>query len=124
MINLSPTGIITKFYKRINFAPPSNLCSLVWCTLAWMALGIGIGVFVGTAPLGWLYMFWGVQHWSIVPGILSLAMMSATGIVAAVVWADDKSFSIPGTDIICTVYKGFKERYCPLVSYVNPPRKS
>ncbi len=122
MITLKEGGQLTKFYDRYHVDRPTNLCQLFWYTLGVSAVLTALGVAAGFYLMGFVMMFIsGPLHPST---ILFIMVTGGAAIIGAMIYHDRHGIPNPigvlrpqWRENISTAYDGFKEKFCPLVTY-------
>ena len=120
MIILKRDGQFGRFYKRYDIDLPTNLCQLFWRTF-FVSLGfVFLGVFIGLYFMGAVMIFINSNHPSAV--IFAIASIAATVIYVCHKWDSWRSYRIKRPPSqwrqnVGEAYKGFKEKFCPLVRF-------
>jgi len=126
MITLKETGTFAEFFDRYDIARPTNTCQLFWKTFLLSTVIGAMGLIVGFYLLGGLLLFL-PYYWH--PLSIFFLMMSTCAIILGSVYLIDRGINEGKFDKLIgrertqweknigEAYKGFKEKYCPIVSY-------
>lgn len=126
MITLKETGTFAEFFDRYNINRPTNTCQLFWKTLLLSAVITAAGFLAGLYILGGIMLFWSGQFH---PAEAWFLIMTASTIILGSLYLVDKAINEGKFDKLVArtqtqweknfaeAYKGFKEKYCPLISF-------
>jgi hypothetical protein len=121
MITLKESGTIAEFFDRYDITRPSNICEVFYKTF-WLSSGLFMaGTVVGLYALGLVLLFL-PDYWHPL-AMFSLMLTAVGGILGAAYYADEWRHGRPyrppteWEKNLSEAYKGFKEKYCPLITY-------
>lgn len=117
MIVLSNSGQIYRYLNRYRMETPTDLCQLTWKLALSIILLIALGVLCGAYIIGWFAIFLLSSHWTVV---LTVAV-TVFGVFMIAIFGGGYIFSREPVEELCALiteqYRGFKEKYCPLVTF-------
>jgi hypothetical protein len=121
MITLKENGTIAEFFDRYDITRPSNICEVFYKTF-WLSSGLFMaGTVVGLYALGLVLLFL-PDYWHPL-AVFSLMLTAVGSILGAAYYADEWRYNRPYRSPteweknLSEAYKGFKEKYCPLITY-------
>jgi len=115
MVTLKENGMIDEFCTRYHLKP-SNICNLCWGLFGMTAGLTMLGVLTGFYVMGFVMFFFYPDHPSVIVSIVGTIMFIVVGFF---VYADHLVNTRPGKfrTIVGEGYRGWKEKYCPLVEF-------
>jgi hypothetical protein len=126
MITLKETGTFAEFFDRYGISRPTNTCQLFWKTALLSAVITAVGFTAGFYVLGAIFLFFpGYWH----PTTIFFMMITGCGGILGSIYLIDRGINEGKFDKFIgrertqweknfvEAYKGFKEKYCPIVSY-------
>jgi len=121
MITLKTDGMIAEFYDRYDLSRPVNACQLFWKTF-----GVSVGL-IALGTVATLYLLGGVllfvpYYWHPTTFFFIIMSVAAAILVSCYYidrWNDNRPYRQPTQwqKNLSAAYDGFKEKYCPLVTY-------
>jgi len=119
-MTLNKTGQLYRYFDKYYFLVdmPTDLCQLFWKLVGSMGLIIFTGVLVGSYIFGWFTLFLlSFPYWA---SMLTL-VMTTVGTVIGIIFGGAYIFTRDPVEafghIIAEGYRGFKDKYCPLVTW-------
>lgn len=119
MITLKDKGMFAEFFDRYRIERPTDACQLLWKTLGVSAAFTGLGLLVGLYIMGAVMIWW--SPFFLHPAVAWFLTITAAAAALGVCWLiGEYRYNYdtpPWIENACTAYDGFKEKYCPLVTY-------
>ncbi len=126
MITLKETGTFAEFFDRYDIDRPTNTCQLFWKTILLSGALAAAGGVAAMYLLGAVLLF---VPYGLHPTTLFFLMVSACIVILGSIYLIDRSIHegkladfaarerTQWEKNISEAYRGFKEKYCPIVSY-------
>lgn len=117
MITLSREGQMYRYFQRYRMDRPTDLCQLTWKIFISMTILTLAGITCGFYVIGWFAIFMLPEHWT-----TRISMVGTfLGILFFVLFIGGFIFSLQPVEalgnIVAEGYRGFKDKYCPLVTW-------